>query len=168
MCSKYTVPRIKNYASHLLEVRAFGAVVSIYCQFVHTAGSTYRDLPFVFVCDKTCSYSALFLPRCHGLALPSDIPFLPLEIVRPCHPHFVAKKGFDWYRAWIVRCHQDDTFDVRFTRPPVRPSDDTPPVKGVLAAQEQRPEVDTSSQVSGSEEEWDNTDGEEVCMLGYG
>lgn len=64
-------------------------------------------------------------------------------------------KGFAWYRAWVVKCHPNDTFDVRFTRPPSLPSD-TYRRREAAAAREQRPEVDTSSPVSGSEEAWNS------------
>lgn len=75
----------------------------------------------------------------------------------PFTPYFVSGfKGFAWYRAWVVKCHPNDTFDVRFTRPPSPPSEDTTPRKGAAATREQRPEVETSSQVSGSEEEWNS------------
>lgn len=67
----------------------------------------------------------------------------------------LSLKGFAWYRAWVLKCHPNDTFDVRFTRPPSSPSEDTDSQKGATAAaREQRPEVETQSQASGSEEEW--------------
>lgn len=69
-------------------------------------------------------------------------------------------KGFEWYRAWIVRCHPDDTFDVRFTRPPSPPSEDVHSETGAVAKREEKPEVDTCSKASGSEEDWNNSDEE--------
>lgn len=68
----------------------------------------------------------------------------------------VAPKGFEWYRAWIVRCHPDDTFDVRFTRPSSPPSGDVDHESGAVAENEEKPEVDTCSRVSGSEEDWNS------------
>lgn len=65
-------------------------------------------------------------------------------------------KGFAWYRAWVVKCHPNDTFDVRFTRPPSSPSEGTTPRKGAAAAREQRPKMEMSSQASGSEEDWNS------------
>lgn len=75
-------------------------------------------------------------------------------------------KGFAWYRAWVVKCHPNDTFDVCFTRPPSAPSENTTPRNGAAAACEQRPEVETSSQASGSEKEWNSDD--EVSWKVYG
>lgn len=77
-------------------------------------------------------------------------------------PVAITRKGFVWYRAWVVKCHPNDTFDVRFTRPPSTPSEDTSVRKGAAAGREQRPEVETSSQGSGSEEDW-NSDEEVSC-----
>lgn len=75
----------------------------------------------------------------------------------PFHPYLVVtSKGFAWYRAWVVKCHPNDTFDVRFTRPPSPPLEDNTPRKGAAVAREQRPEVETSSQVSESEEDWNS------------
>ena len=61
-------------------------------------------------------------------------------------------QGFEWYRAWIVKCHANDTFDVRFTRPST-PSEDFSPRGGALEkVEEWRFRVETPSLDSGSEE----------------
>ena len=73
-------------------------------------------------------------------------------------------KGFEWYRAWIVRCHPDDTFDVRFTRAPSPPAEDIRPETGSPTRPEEKPEVETFSKVSGSEEDW-SSDEEVRCSV---
>eukprot|EP00752_Nemacystus_decipiens_P004170 g3813.t1 len=73
-------------------------------------------------------------------------------------------QGFTWYRAWVVTCHPNDTFDVRFTRPAASPSEDNTSRKGAVATRgEQRPEVETSPRASGSEEDW-NSDEEDYTL----
>ncbi|CAM9483086.1 unnamed protein product [Ectocarpus sp. 6 AP-2014] len=79
---------------------------------------------------------------------------LPADLVEGAEVEALFRKGFERYRAWIVRCHADDTFDVRFTPPPSLCSDEPSPRRGGQEAGEQRPELETSSRFSGSEEDW--------------
>ncbi|CAN0047652.1 unnamed protein product [Ectocarpus sp. 12 AP-2014] len=79
---------------------------------------------------------------------------LPADLVEGAEVEALFRKGFERYRAWIVRCHADDTFDVRFTPPPSLCADESSPHRGGEEAEEQRPELETSSRFSGSEEDW--------------
>ncbi|CAM9155226.1 unnamed protein product, partial [Ectocarpus sp. 13 AM-2016] len=79
---------------------------------------------------------------------------LPADLVEGAEVEALFRKGFERYRAWIVRCHADDTFDVRFTPPPSLCADESSPRRGGEEAGEQRPELETSSRFSGSEEDW--------------
>ncbi|CAM9749739.1 unnamed protein product [Scytosiphon promiscuus] len=83
---------------------------------------------------------------------------LPVDFVGGAEVEALFRKGFEWYRAWIVRCNVDDTFDVRYTR--ALPASDTSRGGEEDAAGEQRPEVETSTQTSGSEEDWGRSDEE--------
>lgn len=76
---------------------------------------------------------------------------------------YCSSQGFEWYRAWIVRCNVDDTFDVRYTCAPSSSLSDTPRGTEERATREQRPEVEASTQASSSEEDWSRCD-EEVKL----
>ncbi|CAM9245907.1 unnamed protein product [Hapterophycus canaliculatus] len=85
---------------------------------------------------------------------------LPADLVDGAEVEALFRKGFEWYRAWIVRCNVDDTFDVRYTRAHLPSLSDTPSEREERATGEQRPEVETSTQTSGSEENWSKSDEE--------
>lgn len=76
-----------------------------------------------------------------------------------CHVSSEQHQGFEWYRAWIVKCHANDTFDVRFTRPATPSEDESPRGEAVEKVEEWRLNVETPSLDSGSEEHW-ASDGE--------